>query len=94
MEAIIRNKVIATSRGDEIEQEEGVVQWFCPWLCLRTTWGNFLNSAFKKNRESLIKGVKREEKLMREPKKFPDDKRTWREKGLWVFWVERSRRKE
>lgn len=26
LEAIIRNKVIVTSRGDEIEQEEGVVQ--------------------------------------------------------------------
>lgn len=41
-----------------------------------------------------LKLPKREEKLMREPKKFPDDRRTWREKGLWVFWVERSRRKE
>ena len=47
LEDIGRNKVSATSRGDEIGQEEGIAHSGShPWLCIRTTWGNLKKKRF------------------------------------------------
>lgn len=32
-----------------------------------------------------LKVVERGDELLREPKKFPEDKRTWRKRGSWML---------
>lgn len=52
----------------------------------QSRWTNIWLTEKRAGKASL-KVVERGDELLREPEKFPEDKRTWRERGSWMLRV-------